>query len=312
LLEAGDPSLAYFVRRDLLGETSETVEVLWESAEAKKLAKKQNDDGCWRYKGSGPRAYPYFNYNLLETYRNLGVLVEMYGFNNDHPATQRAAEYIFTCQTEEGDIRGILGEQYMPYYHAAILELLVKAGYPDDPRLIRGLDWLLDMRQLDGGWIVPMQAVPAPEKTEELWRSTPLPPERERPSSHLATGMVLRALAAHPAYRHTLQVKRAAELLKSRFFHADNYYDRKAPHYWTKFQFPFWWSNLLTALDSLSVMGFSQEEADIQAGLEWFVTHQDPDGLWPTGYGKGKKAGAKRRWVGLAVCRMFARFSARK
>ena len=29
----------------------------------------------------------------------------------------------------EGDIRGILGNQTMPYYHGALLELLIKAGY---------------------------------------------------------------------------------------------------------------------------------------------------------------------------------------
>lgn len=310
LLQSGDTALAYFVQRDLLEKPSGPVGELWELAEAKRLVRKQNEDGSWRYQGSGPRNYPYFNYNLLETYRNLGVLVELFGFDEGHPATRKAADYIFSCQTEEGDIRGILGEQYIPYYHGAILELLVKAGYTDDARLIRGLDWLLDMRQQDGGWIVPVQAVPAAEKTEELWSSAPLPPERQRPSSHLATGMVLRALAAHPAYRHKPQTKRAAELLKSRFFQADKYNDRKAPHYWTKFQFPFWWSNLLTALDTLSLMGVSQEDADIQAGLDWFVTHQEPDGLWPIGYGKNKKVETTRCWVGLAVCRVFARFSA--
>ncbi|MGW8251358.1 MAG: prenyltransferase/squalene oxidase repeat-containing protein, partial [Anaerolineales bacterium] len=96
---------------------------------------------------------------------------------------------------------GILGNQYMPYYHGAILELLVKAGYGDDTRLVRGLDWLLTVRQEDGGWVVPAQLVPAREKTSQLWLGPALPPDRSKPSSHLATGMTLRAFVAHPAYR---------------------------------------------------------------------------------------------------------------
>jgi hypothetical protein len=42
------------------------------------------------------------------------------------PTIAKAAEYIFSNQMYEGDIRGILGNQYMPYYHGAILELLIK------------------------------------------------------------------------------------------------------------------------------------------------------------------------------------------
>jgi hypothetical protein len=90
-----------------------------------------------------------------------------------------------------------------------------------------------------------------------------------------------------------------------RFFQADKYNDRKAPSYWLKFQFPFWWTSLLTALDTLAKLGFNAQDADIARGLDWFVAHQEKDGLWPTSYGSGKKAEANRRWVGLAICRML-------
>jgi hypothetical protein len=90
-----------------------------------------------------------------------------------------------------------------------------------------------------------------------------------------------------------------------RLFKADKYNDRKAAAYWCKFQFPFWWTSLVTALDTLSTLGFSEREAPIAAGLEWFVTHQSRDGLWETGYGSGKRAGENRLWVGLAICRIL-------
>jgi hypothetical protein len=310
LLEWGDKALNYFVRRDLLEESLPTVEMLWELPEAIRLVKKQIPNGSWKYAGKSSGSIPGQNYALLETFRNLRVLVEMYGFTRDHPGLQKAADYVFGCQTPDGDIRGILGNQYMPYYHGAILELLIKAGYGDDPRLEVGLDWLLTMRQDDGGWIVPTQAVPSKKRTAEFWSAAPVPPDRSRPHAHLATGMVLRAFAVHPAYRRRAEILTSGNRLKDRFFQADKYNDRKAPSYWLKFQFPFWWSNLLTALDTLSRLDFEKEDADVLRGLDWFITHQEEDGLWPAGYGSGRKAEANRRWVGLAICRMLKRFHA--
>lgn len=307
LLASADRALTFFVRLNLLGEDTGPIETLWELPAATHILRKQEANGKWRYPGQGPVKFPYVAYDLLETFRNLGVLVQMAGLNRDHTAIARAAGYLFSYQTEEGDIRGILGNQTMPYYHGAILALLVEAGYGDDPRLIRGLDWLLSVRQDDGGWIVPAQTVPPKEKTDALWTGVPIALDRSRPSSHLATGMALRALASHPQYRASEEARAAGDLLKSRFFQPDKYNDRRGPEYWLKFQYPFWWPNLLTALDSLSAMGYSPDDAEIAEGVEWFRHNQDADGLWPSGYGKGAKAGRVRMWVGLAVCRVLSR-----
>ncbi|HOG46225.1 MAG TPA: prenyltransferase/squalene oxidase repeat-containing protein [Anaerolineae bacterium] len=306
LLAPGDEARAYCVRRDLLGEALGPVEALWQLPAARRLVAAQGDDGAWPYPGARPDAIA--NYDLVETYRSLRLLVDMYGCDRRHPAIERAAAYVFSCQSPEGDIRGILGPQYMPYYHGAILELLVKAGYEEDTRVVRGLEWLLSMRQEDGGWIVPVQAVAASERTQALWRGAPVPPDRARPSAHLATGMALRALAAHPRYRSRPEAQAAGALLKGRFFRADCYNDRKAPAYWLKFQYPFWWTNLLTALDTLSLLGFAPDDRDIGRGLAWFLENQQADGLWPTSYDKGKQAAAARSWVGLAACRVLQRF----
>jgi hypothetical protein len=308
LIDGGDTALAYFARLDLLDWQAEPVSVLWELREAQKLLNRQQADGSWHYPGKGFDQRNSTNYDLLETYRILGRLVEIYGLRSEHPAIPKAADYIFSCQTAEGDIRGILINQYMPYYHGAILTLLIKAGYADDLRLRKGLDWLLEMRQEDGGWIVPAQAIPAKEKTRQFWRGPTLPPDRSRPSSHLATDMALRSFAAHPAYRSRPEVLSAARLLKSRLFQPDKYNDRKGADYWLKFQFPFWWHSLVATLDSLSWLGFDKDDDDIRRGLLWFLDHQDTDGLWQTRYGNGKEAQRMRRWTGLAVCRVLKRF----
>jgi hypothetical protein len=308
LLARQDPSLTYFVQRDLLELPVSPLQTLWELPEALHLIEKQQPDGSWNYPGHSDHPAPDANYSLLETYRSLRILVEMFGFQSSHPALDHAADYVFSCQTDEGDIRGILGNQYMPYYHAAILELLIISGYAINAHIIKGLDWLLSMRQADGGWIIPVQLVPASQKTSLLWQGSPVQPDRSRPHAHLATGMVLRAFAAHPAYVHHPDVITAGAQLKERLFQADRYNDRKAPSYWFKFQFPFWWPNLLTALDTLAQLYVSREDSQISHGLEWFISNQSIDGLWETGYGCGRNAERMRSWVGLAVCRMLKRF----
>jgi hypothetical protein len=314
LLSSENVALSYFARRDLLSEEIGPVEHLWELPEALAIVRKQQDNGSWRYPGRNRDLYPETNYDLLETFRQLRVLVEKYALDRRHPAIAGAAEFALSCQTGEGDIRGILGTQYMPYYHGAVSELLIKAGYGDDPRIDTGLDWLLSARQDDGGWIVPLQAVPAREKTRALWSAPPILPDRSRPFSHLATGMVLRAFAVHPRCRDLEETRIAAGCLKSRFFQPDKYNDRKARSYWTKFQFPFWWTNILTSLDSLSLLGFPASDDDVAKALEWFVDNQREDGLWKTSYEQAKRKEMSARekdameWVGLAVCRVFRRF----
>jgi hypothetical protein len=308
ILSSIDPALTYFTKRDLLEESVGPMETLWDLPEAKVLSSRQHADGSWRYPGKSSKTGTDTNYDLLETYRCLRLLVEMFGFKRELPALEKAAEYLFSCQSDDGDIRGILGNQYMPYYHGAILELLIKAGYADDPRTEKGLQWLLSMRQTDGGWIIPAQLVPARQKTSQFWKGPPVPPDRSLPHSHLATGMALRAFAAHPAYRQLPEVTAAGERLKERIFQSDKYNDRKAPGYWLKFQFPFWWPNLLTSLDTLCWLGFTHEDHDIARGLDWFVANQSTDGLWETGYGFGKSAARMRPWVALAICRVLKRF----
>ena len=142
LLEWRDPALGYLARRDLLDEPVGPAETLWELEKPASLLKKQQPDGAWRYPGKSYDPENGTNYDLLETFRNLRVLVHMWTFDSRHAAIPRAADYIFSYQTEEGDVRGILGNQYMPYYFGAMLELLIRVGLVEDARVIRGLDWL--------------------------------------------------------------------------------------------------------------------------------------------------------------------------
>jgi len=304
--------VAYFAKRDLLEESVEPIETIWQLGSATKIVNRQLEDGSWKYGDGSPNIRSKEDYNQLETYRILGQLVEIYGFTRKHKAIGKAAEFLFKHQTEEGDFRGIYGNQYTPNYTAAIMELLIKAGYDSDPRIENGFQWLLSIRQNDGGWAISsrtnrakytlMQALKNPE---------PIRPDKSKPFSHCITGIILRAFAAHPKYSKAPEAKIAGELLKSRFFKPDLYRDRNAASFWIKFAYPFWFTDLVSALDSLSLLGFAKDDVQIKSALEWLKGRQQENGLWKVYLLKAKSIEDPYFWISLAICRIFKRFFGR-
>lgn len=309
-----DLALRYFVERDLLDTDAGPVQDLWKLPGAVKIVNKQLADGSWTRPKENP--HPAVNVNLVETFRNLRFLIHQFGLTREHACAEKAAEYVFSCQSTDGDFRGILANQYATYYTGAILSLLVEAGYAEDPRVEKCFQWLLGMRQADGGWTVPMITYKLDRETQYRLSSEfaePLEPDRSKPFSHNWTGMVLRAFAAHPVYRCSDAALRAAQLLKSRFFLPDVYTSYQAASYWLRFEYPFWWNNLVAALDSISMIDPTVDEP-IQQALNWLADHQSEDGLWKTTYAgvsENESARSKemRPWIGLAICRIFKRFA---
>ncbi|NTU65724.1 MAG: hypothetical protein HGB05_20560, partial [Chloroflexi bacterium] len=181
-----------------------------------------------------------------------------------------------------------------------------------------GLQWLLAMRQDDGGWTIPMITHKLDRQTQYRLSSEyaePLEPDRSKPFSHNATGMILRAFAAHPKYRKSKAAKTAAQLLASRFFQPDAYTSYQAASYWVRFEYPFWWNQLVAALDSVSLIRLSPDDELIARALNWLIAQQQPTGLWRTSYvqpQQKEKETAKVRemklWIGLAICRVFKQF----
>jgi hypothetical protein len=307
LLAVEDKAVTFFVERDLLDNASQLQESLWNLPIAREIVAKQQKDGAWKYPGGNVRIRSAENYNQIETFRNLGYLIEMFGFNRSHPAISHAADFLFQFQTQEGDIRGILGNQYAPYYTAAMIELLIKAGYAEDPHIHKIFLWLESVRQDDGGWAIPLRT--HGKKLDIIAMNSPtLEPLRTKPFSHLVTGIVLRAYAADKLQRKSEVAHHAGKLLLGHLFKKDNYTDRDTPAYWTRFTYPFWFTDLISALDTLSLLGFSESEPPIQKALMWFVDQQDSSGLWKLKTLKNEKRFNNDLWVSLAICRIFKRY----
>ena len=299
LLSAQDPAVTLLVERDVFGKDVDVTK-LWELKEPKRLLKKQQSNGSFLYPTKKPAP---FNYDLYETFNVVGTLVGKYGFDKRHPAIEKAVSYMISCQTEEGDFRGIYGRQPAHTYTGAILELLVLAGYANHPSVKRTFDWFLATRQEDGGW-----AIPARTRKKHYAADEPIDADISKPFSHMVTGMVLRAFAAHPSYRRRRVARIAADLLKSRLFQPDKYTDRRGREFWTKFTYPFGYTDLLTALDSFGRMGLRPDDPQIARAIAWFGVRQNRDGSFDLVMRRG--TGDKRLplWLSLALCRALLRF----
>ena len=299
LLSSGNKQVIYFANRDLLDEPVESVEALWDYKIPKQILRRQQPDGSWKYPGKNKPWYT-TDYDQLETYRQFGFLIQMFGFNKSHPAIEKSAEYFFTKQSDKGDFRGIYATQYSPNYTAAIAELLVLAGYGNDPRIHKAFDWLLSIRQADGGWALPLRT--QGYNLEVILGSDTIEPDKSKPFSHLITGIVLRAFVAHPKYTQSKEAVMAGELLASRFFQKDVYTDLKSPSAWQTFSYPFWNTDLISSLYILTKLGFNTDNKQIQKAIEWLLDQQAPNGLFDI-HKNHDRYHDQDLWLTLALCR---------
>ena len=320
LLSSGNSAIIYFTKRDILGEPVEEVSILQELSAVQKIIKRQTSEGFWKSTSANRKKHPAQNYDLLETYRHTNILVHMYGLTREHLCMERAAEYLFSCQTDEGDIRGIIGEQYAPYYNGIIVSSLNHAGYAEDSRVERLIQWLLTMRQDDGGWVIGSPGCMGRYTKEELntlttqFVGTRQDFDKIQPFAHSGTGMVIRAFSTHPIFRNSLEAKKAAQLLASNFFKKDNYSSYQHPDNWVRFKYPFWWTDLISALDSVSLIGLPRDHEKVAEALEWFIEHQEPSGLWKISYSgihknsENSKTRELQLWISLAILRIYKRY----
>lgn len=292
-------------KKDLLNENISLIS-LWQDSEAQKIIRRQNNNGSWDYPAAKEQIRTKENYNQIETYRNLGYLVEQFGFTNKHSSIQNAAEYLFKFQSKEGDFRGIYGNQYSPNYTAGITELLIKAGYEKDVRIKKVFEWLISIRQTDGGWAIPLRTRNfnlnvISDKTQTI------KPDYTKPFSHMVTGVVLRAFATHSSFKNSKEAEKAGRLLVSSLFKKDNYPDRGSAEYWLRFTFPFWFTDLISAMDTISLLNISKQEPTIGEAMDWFIKQQKQNGMWELKVTKGRNKNITNGWLSLAICRIFKR-----
>ena len=280
LLREGTPSVLARVRRDLIDDSeAPNAEEIATYPEVKALLRRLEKDGSFAPRApekelGGPKfARCLATLRSLDRLADLGLRVE--GKSPVAQQLQKIANYLLASQNTDGGIGDLAlaespkgrGKTPAVHFQGWALSALCRAGFETDPRVEKGFRFLLSLRQDDGGW---------------AWRGvrTDSP---ARPSSHLITGMVLRAFASSKDRRGSREARRAAELLATRFLQPDRYEDRRAPSYWEVLTEPRFYTDVLDALDTITGIGLGKENSGVRTAEAYLRSRQAKDGLWYSG-----------------------------
>jgi len=312
LLARGNLPILYWLKKDILEVPVEReFKNLQKFAARIRILKSQGPNGGWRKKKYEGHPRWEKTYYIVETLKNVFKLYN-FGCSHEDEGIKKAIKFLFSTQSKTGDFRGAYLNEYAPTYHALTLEILCLLGLDKDERTQKGFRWIIKNRQNDGGWVIPYRTIDREQlksryNFEAQLKLEPVKPDKSRPFSHLVTGMVLRALAASPTWRKSKEAWKAGELLQSRFFSEDKYDDRWHASFWEEITYPFWATDLLSSLDSLSQIGVSPENnKGAQKGLNWLLNKQITQGYWESG--SKKSVLEDDLWVTFAVLRVFKRF----
>lgn len=275
LLREGSPALVARVRRDLIDdEEAPGPDEVVAYPEVKAFLKKQEASGGFAAKPPEKALGPAKFAHAVATIRALERLAD-FGLRKQHPAVEKAADLLLSSQAKDGGIGDLaLGETpdtrvkaVALHFHGWALAALCRTGYDEDKRIELGFRYLLASRQADGGW---------------AWRGVRTD-SAARPSSHLVTGMALRAFAASPSRKTSREARRAAELLATRFLQPDRYPDRKAATFWEQIGEPRFYTDVLDALDGVTAVGLGKENSGVRTAEAYLRGRQNADGLWYPG-----------------------------
>ncbi len=311
LLARGNLPILYWLKKDILEvPIDREFKNLQKFASRIRILKNQKPNGGWckrKYEGH-PRWEK--SYYIVDTLKNMFKL-HNFGCTLKDEGIKQAIKFVLSTQSRAGDFRGAYLNEYAPTYHALSLEILCLLGHDKDEKIQKGFRWITNNRQNDGGWVIPYRTIDQAQlknryNYEAQLKLEPIKPDKSRPFSHLVTGMVLRALAASPTWSKSKEARKAGELLLKRFFKADKYNDRWLPSFWEELTYPFWATDILCSLDSLSKIGFPVENENLQKGLNWMLKKQNKQGYWEAG--NQKSSIEDDLWVTFAVLRVLKRF----
>jgi hypothetical protein len=139
--------------------------------------------------------------------------------------------------------------------------------------------------------------------TQLAYYCAPIPEQ----SINRKTGPALRAFAAHASFKHSNEAAKAGKLLATSLFKKDNYPDRAAAEYWLRFTFPFWFTDLISAMDTISLLDLPEHEPSVNRAIDWFISQQKQNGTWELKVLKGRDKNLTNGWLSLAICRIFKR-----
>lgn len=216
---------------------------------AASILKKQNPKGYWESGRSFYRPkYTATNWQLL-VLSDLGLTLEV-------PSIKRVCELYLNKESKPE--RGLGGRGSEACFTGNLTRMMIRFGYADDPRIKKGLDWLVKAQKEDGGW----HCFNRDYGTLDCWEP-------------------LAAFDVLPRSKWTRGIRRAvesgAEFYLERELHKMGPSKYKA---WFRLHYPWhYYYDLLVGLDVLTSLGYSHDKR-LKTALDFLREKRRPDGTW--------------------------------
>jgi hypothetical protein len=149
-----------------------------------------------------------------------------------------------------------------------VILALIRLGHADDERVLRAIKWLIEVQNVDGGWLCPYWKAHIKDKHGCFMGTiTPLHAFSEFPAKNRVPGL-------EPS------IRRGAEfLLMHRLFMADHHDFKVIKESWLRFGFPQFFYDILRGLSVVTELGYAADSR-IDDALEILLRKQNNDGSW--------------------------------
>lgn len=239
LLNPREPSIRFLSLRDLVSESAKDKVELQEAYSditkkgwVAKILGQQLQAGFWH------------NYEMLfwpkyvSTAYMVMTLVDL-GVTKDNPNLKRSCELLLDAmsKTSDGGFGGSGNTHFCVTGNFA--RTFINAGYSEDSRVKKALDWIVDSQKQDGGW----NCFPSKDGTLDSWEG-------------------LSAFAALPMEKRTRKIKRSIERGAEFYLERRLHKEGKDPYKsWFRSHYPVhYYYDLLVGLDILTSLGYYHDK----------------------------------------------------
>jgi hypothetical protein len=318
LLEKDNPSVRYFTLSGILGK-SESDPVVKEAEDetmkigvVPKILAKQKLSGYW----GKPEDF-YIRSKYKGTVWQLIILAELAADGKDE-RIRKACEFILdnSQDRQSGGFAYLSAKEgggdhnkVLPCLTGNMIWSLIRFGYLEDPRVQRGINWIVTYQRFNDAVEEPPRGWPY-DKYEKCWG---------RHTCHMGVVKALKAFAEIPPNKRSKDVKNKIEegveyILKHRIYRMSHNLTRVSKPDWLKFGFPLMWNtDILEILGILTKLGFRDKR--MQEAIDLVVSKQDNQGRWrleSTYNGRFQvnieQKGKPSKWITLNALRVLKRF----
>ena len=282
LLERENPSVRYFTLTNILGtpesdiQVKETKEGIMKTRTVPSILAKQDKGGHWE------KPERFYTAKYKGTVWQLLVLAELRADGNEE-RIKRACEFMIgISQDHESGGFSYHGTSTGGGWHSEVIPCLtgnmtwalIRLGFLEDPRVRRGIEWIVTYQRFDDGVREASKGSPYDRLGRCFGRHT----------CHMGAVKTLKALAEIPASKRSKEVnetiKNGVEYMLIHHIHKRSHdLSRVSKPGWVRFGFPLMYqTDVLEILGILTKLGYKDKR--MQEAIDLVVSKQDQQGRW--------------------------------